>query len=669
MRYQDEAPGAGAGRSILLDVNRREFVTLLSSGITVLFAVDPAGLLAQEPARLSGARGYPKDFNAYLHIGEDGRVTGFVGKVELGQGSRTSLAQLLAEDLEVPFERVDMVMGDTDLCPWDMGTFGSLSIRVFGPVLRAAAAEARAVLVELAAEKLGVPEDWLEVKAGTVVDSADPGRKATYAQLAAGRRIERHIAKPPAPEAPAVFTIIGTSAERSDGREKVTGKARYAGDIVLPGMLYARVLRPTAHGARFTGADTTAAAALDGARVIRDGDLLAVVHEHPDEAAKALELVKARFEPPDSTLDDTNIFDHLVKAAPPGDLVHESGSLREGRAAARRQFDRRYLNSYVAHAPMETHTAVARMQDGRMTVYASTQAPFIVQGQVAGALGLAPDKVRIITPYVGAGFGGKTSGPQAVEAARLAKLTGRPVQVMWERADEFFHDTFRPAAVVDIRSGLTPEGRIAYWDFEVYAAGDREARQFYDVPNQRTVSHGGWHGSTPGLHPFGVGPWRAPSVNTNTFARESHIDLMASAAGIDPLAFRMNHLSDERMRRVLEAAARRFGWKASPAPSGRGVGVACAILSGHIRGDDGRGGRGSRARAGAGQAGRVRAGHGRGRQPRRRPPADGREHHDGSGVCAGRGGALQGRDGPRPQLRHLPDPSLLVVAGDRDDPD
>jgi len=580
VRYQDEGPGPDAGRGVLLEANRREFMTLLGSGITVLFAIDPSGLLAQEPARLSGTRGYPKDFNAYLHIGENGRVTCLVGKVELGQGSRTSLAQLLAEDLEVPFEQVDMVMGDTDLCPWDMGTFGSLSIRTFGPVLRAAAAEARAVLVELAAEKLGTPAGRLEVKAGVVTDTADRNRHVSYAQLAAGKRIERHVDKPPAPESPAAFTVIGRSAERTDGREKVTGEARYAGDVSFPDMLHARVLRPPAHGAKLADVDTASAAAIEGARVVRDGDLLAVLHEHPDLAEKALGLVKARFDTPAATVDDTTIFDHLVKAAPAGDLVHESGSLAQGRAATKDRLDRRYLNSYVAHAAMETHTAVARMEGDRMTVYASTQGPFIVQGQVAGALGVGPDKVRIVTPYVGAGFGGKTSGPQAVEAARLAKLTGRPVQVMWSRADEFYHDTFRPAAVVDIRSGLTAEGKIAFWDFEVYCAGDREAKQFYDVPHQRTVSHGGWHGSPDALHPFGIGPWRAPSVNTNTFARESHIDLMAAAAAADPLEFRMRHLSDARMRRVLEAAAKGFGWTPAKAPSGRGVGMACAIYLG-----------------------------------------------------------------------------------------
>jgi len=152
--------------------------------------------------------------------------------------------------------------------------------------------------------------------------------------------------------------------------------------------------------------------------------------------------------------------------------------------------------------------------------------------------------------------------------------------VIWDRSEEFFYDTFRPAAVVKIRAGLTGAGRISLWDYSAYCAGDREAKQFYDVPHQRTRSAGGWGGNPAGLHPFAVGPWRAPSVNTHTFARESHIDILASRAGADPLEFRLNHLSDARMRRVLEAAARKFGWQPARAPSRRGLGVACALYLG-----------------------------------------------------------------------------------------
>lgn len=561
-------------------LSRRDFiVSMAGSGLVVLFRVDPL-FGFQEPERIPPRPSYPTDFNAYLRIGADGRTTCFVGKVELGQGSKSALAQLCAEELDVGYDTVDMVMGDTELCPWDMGTFGSLTIRQFGPVLRAAVAEARAVLLQLASEKLQVPADRLAVKDGVVSDSRDPSKRVTYAQLVQGKRIERHLEKVPVKPVSA-YTVVGTAVARKDAMEKVTGKARYAADMGLPGTLHARIVRPPAHGAKLKDVDTSGIEKIPGARVVRDGDLVAVLHEHPDVADQALALVKVNFDVPTPTVNDVSIFDHLVKAAPEGRVLAESGNLQEGVKLAASVFDGTYLNAYVSHATVETHSAVAKVEDGKVTVWVSTQAPFIVKAQVTEGAGFPPANVRIITPYVGAGFGGKTGAGQAVEAVRLAKITGKPVQVVWGRAEEFFYDTFRPAAVVKIQSGLSSAGKICLWDYKVFCAGDREAKQFYDVPNQRTVSSGGWQGQqAPGLHPFGVGPWRAPSVNTNTFARESHIDLMAAEAGVDPVEFRVSNLSDQRMLRVLKAATDRFGWTPKRAPSGRGVGVACAIYLG-----------------------------------------------------------------------------------------
>ncbi len=548
---------------------RRGFLEAAGSGLFVFF---------QEPSRLpSRASGYPSDLNAYLKIGPDGRVTCMVGKVELGQGSKTALAQLLAEELDVALDTVDMVMGDTDLCPWDMGTFGSLSIRMFGPVLRAAGAEARAALFDMAGERLSVPVAKLTAKNGVVSAGA---AQVSYAALVAGKRIERHVANAQ-PKAPAAFSVVGTSPRRKDILEKVTGRAKYAGDFTPAGLLHARLVRPPAHGAVLKSVDTAAAEKVAGVRVVRDGDLIAVLHERPDLAERALDLVKANWERPASGPDDKTIFDHLLKTCRPPSPVAASGSLEEGAKLATVTLDETYLNSYVAHAPIETHSATAVFENGKVTVWAGTQSPFGLKPQVAQALGLPAEKVRIVTPYVGGGFGGKNASQQGVEAARLAKLTGRPVQVVWRRDEEFFYDTFRPAAVVKIRSGLTKEGRIAFWDYAVYGAGDREAKLFYDVPHQKTVSSGGWMGGNPpDLHPFAVGPWRAPSVNTNTFARESHIDMLAMKAGVDPVEFRLNHLTDQRMLRVLDAAAERFGWKPRRTPSGRGVGVSCGIYAG-----------------------------------------------------------------------------------------
>lgn len=557
-------------------MKRRDFVKL-GAGVVILTSVNP--LWAFQSRGQLPRLNYPADFNAYLHFGEDGHITCLVGKIEMGQGNKTSLAQLVAEELGVAFESVELVMGDTDVCPWDLGTFGSMSIAVFGPVLRRAATEARVVLKELAAERLKVPASELQVRDGAVFDPRHPETALSFGSLAQGQTISRHVSVTLSPSDPSSLAIVGQSTPRVDGIEKVTGRAKYTADLRLPGMLYASILRPPAHGATLTHVDTSAAAKVDGAMIVREGDLVAALHEHPDVAAKARALIKADFDRHAPSLNDRTIFEHLVQAAPAGQTVAEIGSLGEGRHLSTATFDQTYLNAYVAHAAIETHSALASFENGRVTVWASAQAPFMVKAQVAEALGLPPDRVRIVVPYVGGGFGGKTMAAQGVEAARLSRLTGRPVQVVYDRQEEFFYDTFRPAAIVKLRSGVDASGHIALWDADVYGAGDGGAAPFYDIPHQRVVAYGGWQVPAPGQHPFGVGAWRAPAFNSNAFARELHMDLMASGLGIDPLTFRLQNLRDPRMRRVLESAAQRFGWVPAAVPSRRGIGMACSVYS------------------------------------------------------------------------------------------
>ena len=563
-------------------MKRRDF--LKATGATGLFILFRASALAAPQLVPTRPAGYPLDFNAYLRIGADGRVACSVGKVEMGQGNMTSLAMLAAEELDVPLERVDMLMGDTDLCPWDGGTGGSLSIWQFGPVLRGAAAEARAVLLQLAGERLQVPVGRLEVKAGVVSVQGDPARQVAYGELVQGRRIERHLAEVK-PKPVSAYTLVGQSAPRKDALEKVSGATRFSADQGLPGTLHACIVRPPAHGARLKSADTSEAERMPGVRVVRDGSLVAVLHEFPDQARKALGLVKASFEGTPRSLDDRTIYRHLAEQAGTAKAGVQEGDLKAGEARAATLAEADYFNAYVAHAAIEPHSAVAQWKDGRMTVWAGVQAPFRVKAQVAEALGLPAQKVRIITPHIGGAFGGKAAGPQAVEAARLALKAGAPVQVVWDRREEFFEDTFRPAAVVKLRSGLDQAGRITFWDCVVSGTSDREAEIGYDLPAKRFSSTGdsGDIGTTAvGLHPFPTGAWRAPAANTNVFARESHMDLLAARAKVDPLAFRLRHLTDRRVIRALEMAAERFGWVAAPAPSGRGVGVACGSWRGTI---------------------------------------------------------------------------------------
>ncbi len=562
------------------EVSRRKFLKIFGGGIVVTVSANDLLALQEAPARRRLGRQLPNDFNAFLRIGEDGRVSCFTGKIEMGQGVVTSLAQMLADELEVSLEAVDMVMGDTDLCPWDMGTFGSMTTRFFGPPLRAAAAEAREVLLELAAERLAVPRKQLTVSDGVVAVSGDSSRSVSYADLAKGKTIARRLDRKAVLESVKDFSTVGRPVNRLDAVSKVTGRAEFSGDIRRNGMVYARLLRPPAHGATLVDVDASGVEAVKGASVVRDGDIIAVLHATPDGAERAISRIKAEWKTPELNLNEDSIFDHLVKVAPAGEVLDRGGDLAAGTAAATATVSATYLDGYVAHAPIETHTAVAEFVDGRCTIWASTQTPFPLRSQAAEALGLPEEKVRIIPPLVGGGFGGKTYNQQAIEAARLAKKTGRPVQVAWSRAEEFFFDTFRPAAVVKIDAGVGEGGRIAYWDYTTYFAGARGADHFYDIPNHRTVAApGGWRGG-PGTHPFATGAWRAPGNNTNTFARESHVDILAAQAGMDPVDFRLGNLADKKMRQVLETTASTFGWKKAPAPSGRGQGVALGIDAG-----------------------------------------------------------------------------------------
>ncbi|MGZ5786777.1 MAG: molybdopterin cofactor-binding domain-containing protein [Ramlibacter sp.] len=555
-------------------ITRREFLERAGGGVVMLLAAAPSRAIAQQPAQV-----YPQDFNAYLVVGRDGRVTVFSPKIEMGQGVLTSQAQIVAEELRVDLDAIDMVLGDTDRCPWDMGTFGSLTTRMFGPALRAAAAQARAALLSLGAAHLGTPIDKLEAAHGIVSVIGAAERRVGYGELSRGARLLQVVDHEAVLRAAADFDVMGRSPLRLDAREKVTGAALYAADVRRPGMLYARLLRAPAHGATLRDVDTRDAEAQPGVIVVRDSGLVAVLHADPEAADRAFERMRAEWRPSASRLDAETIFDHLQHTPAPEKTTLARGNLDVGIAAATQRLRTTYRKGYVAHAPIETHAALAEWRDGRMTVWVSTQTPFPTRDQIAQRLALDKSAVRVLVPYVGGAFGGKSASGQAVEAALLARRVGRPVQVARTREEEFFLDTFDPACVVTIDSGLDAHGRIVHWDATVFAAGERGSALPYDVPNARVRLVGRTSFGEPadgtGVHPFATGPWRAPGANMNVFAIESQIDALAAAAGVDPLEFRLRHLSDTRLRRVLETGATAFGWPAHVGSSGRGIGVAC----------------------------------------------------------------------------------------------
>jgi len=302
-----------------------------------------------------------------------------------------------------------------------------------------------------------------------------------------------------------------------------------------------------------------------------------VLHKYPDVAERALAKIQAEYEIPPSNLNEKNISEHLLTFSLKGKTNGKGGNLQEGRKKSSKIVEKTYSNGYIAHAPIETHTAVAKWEGDKITVWASTQTPFLLQSEISRELKIPLSKVRILTPFVGGGFGGKTENRQAVDAAILARTAKKPVQVMRSRREEFFFDIFMPASVVKIKSGMDGNGKIVYWDYNVYFAGERGGEHFYDIAHHSTVTYGGGMKPIPGTHPFATGPWRAPANNTNTFARESQIDIMAEKTGIDPFEFRLKNLKNERMKKALKEAATVFGWKERKKSESAGFGVSCSL--------------------------------------------------------------------------------------------
>jgi nicotinate dehydrogenase subunit B len=559
-----------------LEIRRRDFLTLLGGGIVVYFGTrNPSELMALP---LAQQRKVPEDYNAFLRIDEDGTVHCHTGKIEMGQGPITSLAQQIADELDVTLESVKMVMGDTLLCPYDAGTWGSLTTREFSHYLRAAGAEARAVLLQLGSEYLEIPVKDLKVKNGVIFGASNPKKQVSYGELAKGKRIERFLEKKPDVKDHTEFHYVGRPMKHADAKIKVTGEAKYTGDIKLPGMVYAKILRPPSHLSRLVSVDYSGAEKIEGTEVVRDGDLVAVLHESADTAGLALEKVKAEYTEDKMEVDDKTIFEYLLQAPSASRRVAGTGNLEEGAALSDEIFESEYHDGYVAHSPVEPHAALAHWEGERVTVWASAQSPFGAQDDIAREMGLDLEQVRVISPFLGGGFGGKIYHPQVLEAVKVAKLAQKPVMLIYTRKEEFFMDYFRPAAVVKIRSGVTASGKIALWDFRQYFAGNRGSDTIYDVPHALTTGYDEKRGSP--VHPFPTGAWRAPGNNTNTFARESQVDIMAARLGIDPVRFRLDNLADQKMIAVIEALADRFGYTPAAAPSGRGIGMACGIDAG-----------------------------------------------------------------------------------------
>jgi isoquinoline 1-oxidoreductase len=506
----------------------------------------------------------------WVHINGDGAITLYVGKAEVGQNIRTSMAQIVAEELRTPVGAVRVVMGDTGLTPFDMGTFGSRTTPITGTQIWRAGAAARDLLLDLAAATWHVERTALALKDGTV-HHPETDRSVSYGDLARDRQILR-IAGDDQPTTPAeAWTTAGQSTPKSSGRAFVTGEHKFSSDMTLPSMLHGKILRPPAFHATLERIDTSAAEAIAGVIVVRDGDFVGVAA--PDEltADRAAGAIQAQWK---TTLQvsQPELFEYL-KANPAeaqgrwGPYLSVVGSVSQGLDDAHLTLQQRYTADYIAHAPLEPRTALAQWNDDMLTVWTGTQRPFGVRGELAAAFGLPEEKVRVIVPDTGAGYGGKHTGDAAIEAARLAKAAGKPVKLVWTRQEEFTWAYFRPAALIEVSGGVSKEGRFTALEFHNYNAGAAGIDTLYDVPNRHIEFH-------PADAPLRQGAYRSLAAPANHFARETFVDELAHELALDPLAFRLRNLTDPRMRAVLVAAAEAFGWgKEAPGPH-LGYGIA-----------------------------------------------------------------------------------------------
>jgi isoquinoline 1-oxidoreductase len=444
--------------------------------------------------------------------------------------------------------------------------------------MRAAAAEAKGVLIDLASKNLNVPPERLEVKEGIISDTQNPGKNVSFGQLAHGQKIDRYLDIKPSTENYARFSYVGKGYKRMDSMQKVTGSAKYAGDMKLHRMVYARILRPPTHIAQITSADWSEAEKVPGTSIIHEKDIIAVLNENRDRADEAIAKIKSEYTSDELPVNEKNIHGWLVKNSKNEEIVKKNGDPEEGRKISQKIYESEFTAPYLAHIPIETHTALASFENGKMTVWASTQSPFGLQDNISRELNLPLEKVRVITPFVGGGFGGKSQFIQGVEAARLAKLADRPVMVQWTRDEEFLYDNYHPASVTRVKSGTDSSGMIKYWDYRIYGGGTRGSEFIYDIPHA-IAAHYSSENNNQG-HPFSTGPWRAPNAQDNTFAREVQIDIMAADAGTDPMDFRIKNLRDDKMISCLNSVSDLFGYKPAKSPSGRGIGIAVGTDAG-----------------------------------------------------------------------------------------
>jgi CO/xanthine dehydrogenase Mo-binding subunit len=544
--------------------DRRGFLKSLGGGLLILLSFDDMSAAQESGGAGHRAQELPQSVGAWLHIAPDGAITAFTGKVEVGQNIRTSLTQAVADELRCAPASIQLVMGDTASTPWDAGTFGSRTTPTMAPQMRKMASTAREALLDAAAKQWHSDRSQVQALDGCVMDRTR-GKKATYGELAAQINWLNVIGKADYVTPSARWQVAGTSLPKVNAREIVSGKHKYTSDFSVPGMLYGRVLRPPSFGAKLLSVNTRAASRMAGVTIVHDGDFVGVAASDEQKAERALLSIDAKWEQRDQ-ISARELFTYIRTnadgAEPP--LAPPQGA---------HALQSTYTIAYIAHVPLEPRAAVAEFLGGNLTVRTGTQRPFGVRSELANTFGLPERQVRVLMPDTGSGYGGKHSGECAIEAARLAKAAGKPVKLIWSREEEFIWAYFRPAGVIDVSSAVDSDGALQSWEFHNYLSGPSGLQTPYEVPRRTEQFH-------PVESPLREGSYRGLASTANHFARESHMDELAAAAGIDPLAFRLKNLKNDRLLAVLQASTERFQWSTKKASSTRGFGLACGMEKG-----------------------------------------------------------------------------------------
>jgi nicotinate dehydrogenase subunit B len=597
-----------------LPLSRRD---LLKGGALIVGFNVAAPLVGSLSIPVRAATPDPATVDSWIAVHADNSVTIFFGKVELGQGTTTGMLQIAGEELDLDMSQLSAARVDTDVTPNQGPSVASLSIMDNGPQLRAAAAEARQVLLQLAAVRLGAPVEQLKVAKGIVSMGGEPSRAVKYGELIGNKRFNVQVTGK-APQKPvADYRLVGTRVARVDVPDKVSGKYVYMQHVRVPNMLHGRVVRPRGQGAYGAGAriasvDASSIADIPSARLVRKGDFLGVVAEQEWDAVRAADQLKVAWQLPPRLPAEGKLYDAMRASQTTDSVIVETGDVPAALAKAAHVASATYYGPYQAHAPFAPSCALADVGAQSALIMCSTQFPHGVRNMLATTLGLAPDQVRV-QYYEGAGvFGRACHDDSALAAAIMSKSVGRPVRVQFMRWDEHGWDNYGPAHLADVRAGVDPDGNIVAFEYHGWHHGwiavetsqelalgappqppvsgrarlvNKETLSaVYVMPNVRLINH-----HVPGLDGYlKGGNLRSPMDLSISFASEQTIDELAHAVSMDPVAFRRRNMKDPRWIAVMDAVAQAANWVPraahSAAPSGRiatgrGVGLGTHIVS------------------------------------------------------------------------------------------